>query len=64
MEIEFEGKNWDDWMKTSEFYVFGSVYMFARIAMNVTAVFLPLYVATVTAVPASEGEEAQDDTNF
>ena len=37
--------------------------MFARIAMNVTAVLIPLYVATVTTRPASEGEEASE-TNF
>ena len=58
-----EGKNWDDWLRTSEFYVFGAVYMCARIAMNVAAVFIPLYVATVTARPTAEGEESAE-TNF
>ena len=58
-----EGKNWDDWLRTSEFYVFGTVYMCARIAMNVAAVFIPLYVATVTARPTAEGEESAE-TNF
>ena len=63
-ELEsIEGKNWNDWLCTSEFYVFGAVYMFARIAMNVAAVFIPLYVATVTARPASEGEDSAE-TNF
>ena len=38
--------------------------MFARIAMNVTAVFIPLYIAAVTAAPASEAEEGEFDTNF
>ena len=62
-EIEFEGKNWDDWLSTSEFYVFGAVYMFARIAMNVCAVFIPLYIATVTTRPTTEGDESVE-TNF
>ena len=37
--------------------------MFARIAMNVAAVFIPLYVATVTAKVNDEGEESAE-TNF
>lgn len=31
------GKVWTDWLKETQFYIFGGVYMFARLALNVTA---------------------------
>jgi hypothetical protein len=42
------GKQWSDWIKEGQFYIFGFVYMFARIALNTTATMMPLYLATVT----------------
>ena len=61
--IVFEGKNWNDWFAEAQFYIFGGAYMFARIAMNVTAVFVPLYIALITTPMENEREEPAD-TNF
>lgn len=33
-----------DWMKRPVFYIFGFVYMFARIALNSTATMMPFYL--------------------
>ena len=35
-------------MKEAQFYIFGMVYMFARIALNVNATMIPLYLTRVT----------------
>ena len=59
-----EGKNWNDWLASGQFYIFGSVYMFSRIAMNANAVFLPLYVALITAPLATDDMEEGSDTNL
>ena len=59
---EGTGKDWDDWLKAGIFYVFGFVYMCSRIAMNATAVFIPLYIASMTSKSSEEGEAAE--TNF
>ena len=55
-----EGKNWDDWLCAGQFYIFGGVYMFSRIAMNANAVFIPLYIALLT----TGGEEGESDTSL
>ena len=41
------GKSPLDWMKECQFYFFGCVYMFARIALNVNATMMPFYLITV-----------------
>ena len=33
-EAQSEGMDWDDWLKTGDFYIFGFVYMFAKIALH------------------------------
>jgi hypothetical protein len=43
-----KGKQWSDWIKEGQFYIFGFVYMFARIALNLTATMMPLYLDQVT----------------
>ena len=43
-----EGKSAGDWLKEAQFYIFGVVYMFARIALNITATCMPLYLDTVS----------------
>jgi len=50
------GKVWTDWLKETQFYIFGGVYMFARLALNVTATMQPLYLTTVTGFVAKEAE--------
>ena len=50
-------------MLEPQFYIFGAVYMFSRIAMNCTAVFIPLYVALIMAEPGIDPEETTD-THF
>jgi len=39
---------WYDWLKEAQFYIFGFVYMFARIAMNSVATMMPLYLTICT----------------
>lgn len=43
-----KGKQWSDWIKEGQFYIFGCVYMFARIALNVNATIMPFYLSVVT----------------
>ena len=45
---EKKGKTAGDWMKEAQFYIFGLVYMFARIALNTTATIMPLYLNEVS----------------
>lgn len=42
------GKSVKDWLKEGQFYIFGMVYMLARISMNVTASVMPFYLNLVT----------------
>lgn len=42
------GKTPKEWLGESQFYLFGMVYMFARLALNMTATFTPLYLTSVT----------------
>ena len=44
-------------MKEAQFYIFGFVYMFARVAMNTTATIMPLYLKEVTKFTAPAGME-------
>ena len=47
-EVETKKKFVGDWLKEAQFYIFGIVYMFARIAYNTTATIMPLYLDVVT----------------
>ena len=40
-----EKKNAIAWLKLGQFYIFGFVYMFARIALNTTATIMPFYIS-------------------
>ena len=42
------GKQWYEWMKEAPFYIYGFVYMFVRIAINVTMTMQPFYITRVT----------------
>lgn len=42
------GKSPGDWLKECQFYVFGFVYMFARIALNSNATMMPFYLISVS----------------
>ena len=43
-----QGKTSTMWLQEAQFYIFGGVYMSARIALNSTATMLPLYLVSVT----------------
>ena len=43
-------------MKEAQFYIFGFVYMFARVAMNTTVTIMPFYLKEVTKFTAPAGE--------
>ena len=43
-----KSKKWSDWLREAQFYIFGLVYTFARMALNTTATMMPLYLTTVT----------------
>ena len=45
---ESKSKNPSDWIKECQFYLFGLVYMFARIALNCNATMMPFYLVSVT----------------
>lgn len=42
------GKDWKSWLKEGTFYIHGFVYMFVRIAVNVTMTMQPFYLHDVT----------------
>lgn len=45
-------KNPSDWLKEPQFYLFGFVYMFARLALNCNATMMPFYlISTLKFVP-------------
>jgi len=44
---ETKMKSPTEWMKECQFYLFGLVYMFARIALNVNATMMPFYLIYV-----------------
>lgn len=41
---EIQGKQPSDWLKEAQFYFFGLVYMFARLALNCNATMMPFYL--------------------
>ncbi len=43
-----KGKSAGDWLKEAQFYIFGLVYMFARISLNTTATMMPFYLTSVS----------------
>lgn len=43
---EVKGKLPSDWLKEVQFYLFGLVYMFARMALNCNATMMPFYLIT------------------
>ena len=45
---ESKGKTPADWLKECQFYLFGFVYMFARLALNCNATMMPFYLISVT----------------
>jgi hypothetical protein len=47
---------WYDWLKEAQFYIFGFVYMFARMALNSTATMMPLYLTTCTGFVEKPGK--------
>lgn len=40
-------KDWKGWLKECNFYIHGGVYMFARLAMNLTMTAIPFYLKYV-----------------
>jgi ABC-type siderophore export system fused ATPase/permease subunit len=52
-----EGKQPTDWLKEPQFYLFGLVYMFARLALNVNATMMPFYLITTLAFQPLDGLE-------
>ena len=44
---EEEVINWKFWMKKSEFYVYMAVYMFIRLAVNITNSMIPFYCKNI-----------------
>ena len=55
--VQQEGRRPSDWLSEAQFYLFGGVYMAARIALNATATMMPLYLKTVTEFKPKEGME-------
>lgn len=51
------GKSAKDWLGEAQFYIFGTVYMFARISLNTTATMMPFYLTTVSRYLPPEGME-------
>lgn len=52
-----KGKTPGDWLKEAQFYIFGLVYMFARISLNTTATMMPLYLSVVSKFEAPAGKD-------
>jgi Na+/melibiose symporter-like transporter len=50
-----KGKTPKDWLGETQFYIFGLVYMFVRLALNMTATFTPFYLTTVCGFVSDEG---------
>ena len=53
-------KDWKGWLKEGAFYVHGGVYMFARLAMNLTMTAIPFYLKYVLKFAGAESEDASD----
>ena len=54
-EEKKKGKTAGDWLCEAQFYIFGIVYMFARISLNTTATMMPLYLSTVSQYTPIDG---------
>jgi Na+/melibiose symporter-like transporter len=50
-------KQWSGWLKEGAFYVHGAVYMFARLAMNLTMTAIPFYLKYVLLFTDNDGDE-------
>ena len=50
------GKTASDWLGEAQFYIFGCVYMFARVSLNTCATILPLYLDQVSGYTTADGE--------
>jgi len=48
--------HWSDWLKQPIFYIFGTVYTMARMALNITLAMQPFYLQTVLKFEAAEGK--------
>jgi len=46
--LPHQGKQWHEWLKEGQFYLYGIVYMLGRIAVNVTMSVQPFYLLIVT----------------
>ena len=51
-----EGDNWKEWLKKPWFYTCGAVYMFTRMAINITMTLIPFYLVYVLKFEKSEKE--------
>lgn len=51
---EVSGKAWSDWMKEGVFYIYGMVYMLARLNVNVTMTVQPFYLNKVAKFEQTE----------
>ena len=56
-KVKIQGKRARDWLSEAQFYIFGVVYMSARIALNATATMMPLYLRTVCLFTPRPGME-------
>ena len=52
---EKKGKTAGDWLGEAQFYIFGLVYMFARISLNTSATIMPLYLTVVNGFVPPDG---------
>lgn len=50
------GKSAGDWLGEAQFYIFGCVYMFARVSLNTCATILPLYLDQVSGYTTPDGQ--------
>jgi hypothetical protein len=54
---EVKGKLPTDWLKEAQFYLFGLVYMFARLALNCNATMMPFYLVSTLQFKPLDGLE-------
>jgi len=53
-------KDWKGWLKEGAFYVHGGVYMFARLAMNLTMTAIPFYLKYVLKFQEADHTDESD----
>ena len=56
------GKNWKAWLKEGTFYVHGMIYMFVRIAINVSMTMMPFYLQAVIGFGKAKIDQESDPT--